>query len=412
MAHDTHVDYNTEERFTLPSKARNIMLGLAGLGLLFVIVGFIFPGTHDGDKISARFWTNFMLNAYLFTAISVVAAAWIAIQYIANAGWSTAFQRIPEAMTRFLPIGAVLMGVVLLAGFIDHQGINILYEWTHTEEVANDPVLSGKAPYLNVPFFAIRFVVIMLLWVFFSRKLVSISRREDDERTITPYNRNWRTSATWMPIFAITFCMISWDWLMSLEPHWYSTMFGVNVFAGVMVTTLVFTTMILVLLQKAGYMPWVNHSHYQDLGKFIFGFSIFWMYTWTSQFLLIWYANLPEETPYYFKRLTTGWNLLFFTNIIINFAFPFLALMMRNSKRSLDYLFFVCIILLIGRWIDWYLLSMPGPVGNAAGLGFWEIGFFLLFVGLFSFVTFSAITKAALAPKHHPFLEESLHHSI
>lgn len=400
----------TTEKFSVSSKTRNIFLGLVLAGIVLAALGYF-----TSDISASRFWTNLMMNNFLFTAIAGVATAWIAIQYVANAGWSASIKRIPEAYGAYLPVGAFIFVVIIIASFIGHDtGLKGIYEWLHPEHVEHDLILQGKAGYLNLPFFAIRLAVYLLLWIFFQRKLRSLSIGEDngDGLTLKHYNKSWRTSVTFIPLFGLSFSFATWDILMSIEPHWYSTIYGVNVFAGILVTTLSFVVMTIYMLQKIGYMSYVNDNHIHDLGKFIFGFSIFWMYTWTSQFLLIWYANLPEEIPYYLKRMQTGWNSLFFASIIINFATPFLALMRRNSKRQMDYLFAVCVVLLVGRYIDWYLLAMPGMVAKKAGFGFLEIGVFLTFLGMFGLVSARALAKANLVPVNHPYLEESYHHNI
>jgi hypothetical protein len=410
------------EKFTFTGRARNITLGVSAIGLLLVIIGIF---VHQGEWI--RFWANFLLSNFFFIAISILALAWIGINHIAHAGWSAGFKRIPEAMSGYLPIAAVSLLIAIVVGLVtETQGVKALYEWMHLD--ANgmlhedngsshfDEVLLGKRPYLNIPFFIIRFIIILSLWNIIRYLFRKYSLREDEEGGIHNFNKSVNLAAAWVPIFALSFCFFCYDWLMSLEPHWYSTMYAVNIFSSSLVGAASTMVVIMVLLKRAGYMSWIGESHFHDLGKFMFGFSIFWTYTWISQFLLIWYANLPEETPYYLSRLHGGWYFIFFANFFINFIFPFLALMMRDQKRIWSYLLIVGGLLLIGRYIDFYLLTMPGTAGRPeiaqAGFGFYEIGFFLLYAGIFAFTVCTQLAKANLAPRNHPYLEESLHHEI
>ncbi|MBU2047157.1 MAG: polysulfide reductase NrfD, partial [Bacteroidetes bacterium] len=171
-------------------------------------------------------------------------------------------------------------------------------------------------------------------------------------------------------------------------------------------------TVTLILLKKAGYLGWINDNHFHNLGQFVFGFSIFWTYIWFAQFLLIYYANMPEETVYFYKRLEGFYMPLFWLNLIINFMSPVLILMSRDAKRKTNMLLVVCIILLCGHWLDYYIMIMPGTLGEAAGFGIIEIGTIIGFVGLFAFSVLTSLSKVSLAPKNHPFLEESLNHHI
>mgnify|MGYP001627361501 CR=1 FL=1 len=407
------------EKFVFSNKARTTALAISAIGLILVIIGLFY---HSGQNV--RFWANFLLSNFYFTAVSVTAVAWIAINYIANAGWSAALKRIPEAISGYLPIGAAAMLIMIVVSFIDHHnGLYAIYEWLHLDadgylhhhgEKVKDTVLEGKRGYLNFTFFLIRMVLFFVLWILFRTLFRRFSLKEDVEGGLRNHNNSIKASAVFIAVFALSFSFAGWDWLMSIEPHWYSTIYSVNIFAGAFVTTITIITITVILLQRAGYMQYINDSHVHDLGKFMFGISIFWTYTWVSQFLLIWYANLPEETPYYLRRLQGDWKYLFFLNLTINFIFPFFALMMRNSKRTRNYLLGVAVVLLCGRFIDWYLAIMPGSAAQAhqAGFGFYEIGFFMLFGGIFAFIVGTKLSKANLAPVNHPYLEESLHHEI
>ena len=199
---------------------------------------------------------------------------------------------------------------------------------------------------------------------------------------------------------------------MSLEAHWFSTMFGWYNFAAMWVSGLCVITLIVIFLKKAGYLSWINENHLHDLGKFIFAFSIFWTYIWFSQFLLIYYANMPEETVYFYKRWEPEYLPWFWVNIIINFVAPLLILMSRDSKRKVNTLMVVCIVLLCGHWLDYYMMIMPGTVESHRGFGIIEIGIAIGFTGLFTFLTLNQLSKRSLVATNHPFLQESIHHQI
>ena len=400
------------EKFNFTSRAKSILISLIVVGLALVIVGTL---TQKGEN-NSRFWANFLLSNFYFTAISVLSVAWMAIQYQAKASWATGFKRVSEAMSSYLPFGLVAMLVLVLFSFVKigghDSGAKALYQWMNADEVKKEEVLQGKSAFLNFGFFAIRVLVYYTIWILFARMYRKHSLKEEAEGGLKYYNKSSYMSAAFLPLFGLSFCLAAFDWLMSTEPKWYSTMFGVNVFASSLVGFCSVTVIIITLLKRANYLSIINDNHYHDLGKFMFGFSIFWTYTWFAQFMLIWYANLPEEIVYFTKRMEGNWRYLFFGNLCINFFVPFLGLMTRNAKRMYNYLFVMAILLLVGRYTDWYLAIMRGTAGDQAGFGPMEIGFFLFFGGVFGYVVGNALTKANLIPVKHPLLEESIQHDI
>jgi len=403
------------EKVVFSGKGKGIALGISAVGLILVLVAvFARPSGVPEEMYNTRLWANFLLSNFYFTAIAATSVLIIAIQYLANAGWFTALLRIPQAISAWLPFAFVSFLIIILSSLVsNHGGMYYLYVWSHLDEVKKSELLTAKQPWLNMPFFAIRMIIYFGLWILISRMYVKQSRLEDANGGILNFNRSWKLSAYALPAYGVTFSMACWDWLMSLEPEWYSTMYMVNVFASAFVLTWVVIALIAMILQSNGHMKFINENHYHDLGKFIFAFSVFWAYTWVGQFLLIWYANLPEEIKYFkYRWATYNWHMLWLTNLIMNFVFPFLFLMMRNAKRRTWSLGFAGVILLMCKYSDWYLLVMPKIVGNAAGFGFPEIGFFLLYLGLFAFVVGNALSKANIAPLNHPYLGESLHHEI
>jgi hypothetical protein len=209
--------------------------------------------------------------------------------------------------------------------------------------------------------------------------------------------------------------MAAWDWVMSIDAHWFSTMFGWYVFASWFVSGLAATTLIIVILKQNGYLPMVNANHLHDLGKFMFAFSIFWTYIWFSQFMLYWYANIPEEVVYFDERLyyyEGHYAPVFYMNLFVNFAFPFLVLMARETKRQMLIIKIVCVAILAGHWSDFYIMIMPGTMRAESGFGLIEIGGMLFFLGIFLMAITRTLTRANLVPINHPFLEESVHHTV
>ena len=386
---------------------------------------------HEGPTWVARLWANLWLNIVFFTGIGLIGVFFVAINYTAFAGWSAGFIRIPLALGAFLPIGGVLLLVVWIFGHHD------LFHWTHSyltdpNSPQFDKIINDKTWYLNLPFYLARMVVFVGAWTLFWMMMTNINKKEDLEgNDLSPlrngysyeaglksakwYHRMNYVSGFFIFFFAVSSSMAAWDWVMSIDPHWFSTLFGWYTFASWWVSGLATTTLTVILLKERGYLKHVNYNHLHDLGKFMFAFSVFWAYLWFAQFMLIYYANLTEETVYFMERMTYydgKYSFLFFFNLIINFVVPFLFLMTRDSKRMTLFLKIAASIILVGHWLDFYLMIMPGVTKGTSGFGFLEFGMVLLFAGLFRLIVSTQLTKAPLASKHHPMIEESLHHNI
>lgn len=375
---------------------------------------------HGSPTWLKRIYASLWQNNVFFTGIGIIGLFFVAIQYAAQAGWSAGIKRIPLAMGSWIPVAGVLMVVLWFVVKGD------LFHWTHHDlfdpkSHDYDKVIAGKAGFFYWPlgggsfpiFFFLRMVVFFGLWWLF---LVWI-RKEMLAEDIDGSTHHWFTarkfSAIFLIIFAVSSSVSAWDWVMSIDTHWFSTMFGWYVFASWWVTGLSVITLIVVMLKEAGYLKMVNENHLHDLGKFIFAFSIFWTYIWFGQFLLIYYANIPEETVYFIARMKTApYSWIFYAILFLNFVLPFLLLMTRDAKRFNSTLKLVCFIVIIGHWFDFYNMVTPGVMKNEGGVGFLEIGLALIFASAFLFVALSALSKVQLVAKHHPFMEESLNHHI
>jgi len=365
-----------------------------------------------------RLFTNLWLNNVYFTGLAIIGLCFVAIQYAASAGWSAPIKRIPLAMASWLPIAAVLMiGVWFIA---NHD----IFHWTHSSLYgeSGDEVLKGKQGFFYWPlggesgfpvFYIFRMFLFFGVWYMFFIWIKKEMLAEDLDASTGHWFKLRKLSAIFLVFFAYSSSVSAWDWVMSIDPHWFSTMFGWYVFASWWVSGLAFIALSTAILKKNGYLKMINANHLHDLGKFVFAFSIFWTYIWFSQFLLIYYVNVPEETVYFIERLTTSpYSWIFFLNLILNFLLPFLLFMTRDSKRQVSILMLVTPIVLVGHWFDFYLMINPGVMKENGGVGFMEIGMTLLFGAAFIYVMLSNLSKVPLVAKNHPMMEESLHHHI
>ncbi|MFI5171552.1 MAG: hypothetical protein ACHQFW_04135 [Chitinophagales bacterium] len=275
-----------------------------------------------------------------------------------------------------------------------------------------DKLIDGKSGYLNSSFWTIRSLLYLIIWVWIAVMLRRFSLKEDLEPTTKWYMKTKTWAAVFLPVWGVTSSMMAWDWVMSLDPHWYSTLFGWYNFVSLWVACVSTILLIIIYLKRKGYLPQVNENHLHDLGKYIFAFSIFWTYLWFSQFMLYWYGNIPEETKWFLLRARSSYAPLFYANLFLNFFFPFLVFMRRDAKRNMKVLTIVATVMIFSHWLDYFVMIMPTTVGEHWGIGFFEIGLFLTFAGLFLFFVFRELAKAPLIPANHPLLKESLDHHI
>ena len=360
---------------------------------------------HTLHQLQNRPWSALYVACFFFFMIALGALAFYAVNFAAQAGWSPVLFRVMEAVTAYLVPGGIIMFVLLgLSGF----HINHLFVWADPEVVAHDVLLQGKAGWLNGTWMLIRAAIFLGGWITYRHFAVKFSRAGDTakENDYSNFKKTFRISAGFLVFFLYTESMMSWDWIMSFDPHWFSTLFGWYVLAGMMVCAITTIALITIFLKSQGYLEIVNDSHIHDLAKFMFGFSIFWTYLWFSQFMLIWYANIPEEVTYFMTRIE-DFNLPFFGMLAMNFVFPLLLLMNSDYKRVNWFVVLTGIVILVGHYIDIFVMVMPGTVGKSWFIGIPEIGAVLFFLGLFIFVVFTALTKAPLVLKNNPFMKES-----
>ena len=399
---------NTSKQFEFTGKAKTWSLIAIAIGIISVAIGFA-TGYVD------RTWANLLICAYYFTCVSFAGMMFIAVQYVSQAGWAASILRVPSAFITVIPYAAGILFVLIAAGLYSH---NLYHLWnvvgiTDPNSPNFDPIIAGKSGYLNITFFLIRLALYMIIWGSMALYIRKFSFREDLEGGLDYYSKSIKVSAIFCVVFGFTYPLFSFDMMLSVDAHWFSTMFGWYNLAGLWVSGLSVIALTVILLKENDYMPWVNKSHIHNLGLFMFAFSIFWTYLWTAQFLLDWYANIPEETMYFLKRWTPEYKFWFWFNIVINFLTPFLLLMTSDNKRNMKIVKIAAIIIILGHWLDYYLMVMPGSVKvGERGFNHIEIGTFIGFAGLFTFLMLKGLSKAPLLQKNHPYLEESLHHSI
>jgi hypothetical protein len=391
-------------KYEFSSKLKTISFALMGLGLVALIASFII--FKDNTQ---RVWANILVNGFFFTGIALAGTFFIAVNVVSESGWYTVIKRIPEALGQYLPFGLTAMLVVILAGVFH---IHHIWHWMDPEVAANDEIIQGKSGFLNIPFYLIRTVAYIVIWIAFTVVFRKFSLRDEHLGTFEHYSKLRKYAATFLVLFAVTSSTSAWDWLMSIDVHWFSTLYGWYIFAGIFVSCMAATLILILHLKKNNYLPNVNMSHIHDVAKFMFAFSIFWTYLYFSQFMLIWYANIPEEIVYFMERYDTNYRPLVLLMIFMNFAMPLLILMTRDAKRNLNTLTFMASVIIVGHWFDVFQIVMPGAVAEKWGFGIPEFGILALFVGLFMFVVLNALTKAPVEPQNATFLDESKHHSI
>lgn len=395
--------------FTFSSKAKVFTFILMGLGAILIGLDVVINGTEG-----QRFWANLYTNGFFWMAISLGALFFIALQYATESAWGVLFKRVLEGVMSFLPIGLLVIVVVLLAGFFHGHH---LFHWMDAS--VYDPtsehfdlIIANKVPYLGVGgdswFFWVRTIAYVGTFLIFMVLFRKWSLQEDKAPDLKLHFKMYRRGALFLVFFAVFSSTLSWDWLMAIDTHWFSTLYGWYIFSGMWVTAVIVTLMFILYLKNKGYLPNVNENHIHDMGKWMFAISILWAYLWFSQFMLIWYADIPEEVSYFVERFH-DYKVPFLTMFFVNLIFPLIILMSRDAKRNNKFLIVIGLIILCGHFIDMFIIVMPGTMHGDWQFSFLEFGMPILFAGVFIHVVLRTLTKAPLTPVNHPYLDEVVH---
>ena len=397
MAGHNHQDLHVS-KFEAPVKLKTLSFALVAIGLLTFVIGLM--------KNPDRLWTSYLVSFFFFSCLGLSGLFWVAINNVAKAGWSVSIRRFAEATTSFIP-WIFVGGLVLLLGF------KKLYMWADPAVIAANPVVAAKTAYLNPTFFVIRLLVFVVGCMLFRWVMVGNSLKQDKSGDPELTNKNVGPAVGFIVFFALMFSFFSVDLLMSLLPTWYSTIFGVYTFAGLFQAGLAFLAIVIVLMKRSGLVKgYVNVEHQHDVVKYLKGFTVFWAYIAFSQFMLQWYANLPEETEFYIMRSIGGWLSISTILLVFRFVVPFLALLPRAAKRSDGNVIAVSVLVLAMQYLDIYWLVYPNFFDGQVTFGFWEIGIFAGFAGLFMLCLFSFWSKHSLVPTKDPRMHEALNHHV
>lgn len=418
---------STVEKFIPTKKYNTIAYALIAVGLITAIALYI--STHgaaaseeEAHRNHARFWASLLQNSVYFLLVVNAAMFFMCATTLAWGSWQLAFSRVTEAVSSAVPVIGVIAAVILLS--IVFGDNHVIYHWTDTEHVKHDEILNFKKGFLNKTFYTVITLFTVIFWSFLGWKMRQRSRSLDTNppRTLEEKKKfiwdNTVVAALYIVVFALTIMSsLPWLWLMSIDAHWFSTMYSWYTFASTFVAGMALLTLYVVFLKNNGLLATVTKEHLHDLGKFMFAFSIFWTYLWFSQFMLIWYSNQPEETIYFINRIGNAerpghYAGIFWAMLIINFVAPILILMSRDSKRNYTIVTFVAVIILFGHWLDFYQMVFPAVSPDKVPAIVYDMGIALFFVGLIMLVVGRTLSKYPLEVKNHPFIKESvIHHT-
>lgn len=372
---------------------------IGGLFLVLAIVGWIID--------AHQFYFSYLVGWTFCLTISLGALFFVVIQHLTKARWSIVLRRMAESLAMGIPVLAVLSIPIFF-------GMHDLYHWTHEElldpnDSHYDPIIAGKSAYLNVPFFIARMIAYFILWSLIAYKLYRLSVLQDVDPDPTIPARQRKVSAWGLPVLAVTTAFGSYDILMSTDPHWFSTIFGVYFFSGAFWVALASLTFLALTIQQAdiGFQKTITLEHYQDLGKLMFGFTVFWTYIAFSQYMLIWYGNIPEETVWYRHRLEGGWEYHSLMLLLLHFVVPFIVLLPRSTKRMRPVLGVMAVWFFVMHWFDLHWLVMP-VLDHHGGFHWMDFAAWIGLFGVFAAVFMFRLGRHSLVPRNDPHLQESL----
>ena len=406
---------SSKEFFEIPKRYQNWSYALIGVGILSLVVGFLMYGAGDIHH-KTRFWATLLQNSAFFLLVVNASMFFVCATTLAFGGWQMAFRRVPEAISAAVPVLGVITLIILLGIAFGGHDMTHIYHWTNKEAVNNDPILKGKEPFLNLTFFTIWTVLTIGLWSVLGWKMRRISREIDDRGlSIEEGKRYIWKNTVWAAIFIVWFALTvmsvtPWLWLMSIDAHWYSTMYSWYTFASTWVSGIAMIIIFVVYLKNNGYLEYSNREHIHDLGVLMFAFSIFWAYLWFSQFMLIWYANIPEETVYFRNRTSGVYSGIFWFSFIINFLAPLLILMRRGSKRNYGTVTIMSVVIIFGHWLDFHQMVFASVAPDHVVLNLFDFGIAAGFIGIIMLVAGRVLSKYPLVAKNHPFTKESIIH--
>ena len=390
------------KKYEMSKGTKSLVWGLIFVGVLTFAIGLFYE-----DVSSKRIWHAYLLAYFYFLSLSLGGLFFVALNHVTSAGWSTSIRRIAEAFTNFLPLAVVLAIPLVVFGAPE------LYSWWDKAAAMQDYLVAKKVSYLNSGFFTVRVAICFALWLFFAWKIVSNSLKQDVDGDPKKTHSNLAWSVGFLVVFALSYSIFSVDTMMSLEPHWFSTMFGVYTFAGLFQSVLAMLSLFIIYLMKKGTLDgYVNENHLHDVAKYMWAFTIFYAYIAFSQFMLIWYTNLPEETVFFMYRIKGNWFYVSLALIFLKFIIPFLALAPRAAKRNLAHVRNVAVLILLTQVLDNYWLVYPNLSYKETIFSFWEIGVFAGFLGLFLLRTHQFLTKNNVVAIKDPRIDEAIHHHV
>ncbi len=423
-----------KEQFVVPAGLKKWSYVLMGIGVLTLILGVVllhpFSGGHgEGHGAEAygatKFWMALMHNSIFWLLVTAASFFFISATTLAQGGWPLAFRRVPEAISGSINVLGPIALIILLA-YVWISKDHHIYHWKDTEHVKHDAKLTWKSGFLNPGFYTVLSLIAVGLWIWFRNWFRKNSLAEDlgARGDHSFYWRSLAISAAFLVTYGLTvMSTLPWMWLMSIDAHWYSTMYSWYTFASSWVAGVSLMMLFVVYLKNQGYLEFVTDEHIHDIGKFMFAFSVFWTYLWFSQYMLIWYSNQPEETEYFIDRIGAGgkggaFKGIFLLNLIINFLAPLLILMKRGAKRNYTIVTLMAVVIIFGHWLDFYQMITPGPLkelgkeANSPWHFLFSLGVGVGFLGLVIYLSAWYLTKAPLLPKNHPLVKESvIHHT-